>query len=251
MNKWVLIGGGVFVLAMVLLGHNPAEERRKAKAAKRGSDPLVSAIMEHNKEKGKFSAFGGGTPGKRFNPQMRGNNNTIGPAGAPQQYDQNGVPMPTASATRNGAPNFPAHMMNGTGNPNGAPGENGGPPQGNPNANAYYPPAPAGQAPSELQLNQQQQQQQQPAQQQPQQLQITPGMPQSEIDQYYLNRREAMKKYGGAVLRSGQKIEFAGTAVFTTDKDGKRIPMPDGIYPMYEGTTTIKVKNGRQIIISN
>jgi len=50
-------------------------------------------------------------------------------------------------------------------------------------------------------------------------------------------------------LRSGQQLSYEGTAVFAVDKNGKKTPLPDGNYTLYDGSE-ITVHGGRRILNS-
>jgi hypothetical protein len=69
MNMRYIIWGGLAVLLVVLLGRNPvAEHRDEENAWKKGKDPLMVSIQEHQKEKGKHIGGGGGIMGHYKNP---------------------------------------------------------------------------------------------------------------------------------------------------------------------------------------
>jgi hypothetical protein len=120
MNMYVVLIGAMLLILMVAFGRNPVEEARQ-KRAQRGGDALVNAIADYNKKTHGPAAFGLPAPG--------GNGFTsVGRSPAPSTY--------------------PPYMMT---NPQ--------PFQPNPapQNNSYYPPAPAGTAPSPLQQPQGQQ----------------------------------------------------------------------------------------------
>jgi hypothetical protein len=55
--KWLIIGAVVFII-VIALGRNPIKEAREAREeAKKGGDPLIQAIEEHNANSGMRSTF--------------------------------------------------------------------------------------------------------------------------------------------------------------------------------------------------
>lgn len=56
---------------------------------------------------------------------------------------------------------------------------------------------------------------------------------------------------GTSLLRGGQQVAFSGHKVYTYDASGKMVPMPDGVYPTYDGKLNLIVRGGRKYVISN
>ncbi len=52
-------------------------------------------------------------------------------------------------------------------------------------------------------------------------------------------------------MRNGQPVGFRGSEVYTVNADGETVPMPDGVYSLYEGTVEMHVRGGKQYTISN
>lgn len=135
---------------------------------------------------------------------------------------------PSGQATP-GNPNYPGYMRRGENpyapmtrpNQGEAPAPESSLPQAAP-APSYYPPPPIDES----------------------QRKKNPFGPQSNLSPFYQKPR--------FITPEGQKISFLGTEVYTTDEQGNKKPVPDGVYPLdEEGKIKMLVRGGQRVLISN
>ncbi len=214
MNPIVVIIAVLFCILMVAFGNNPIEEAKEEYAKKmEGKDPLIHAIEEHNKAT-QFQDFGVGDA-----------LNTVPGSQRTYTYSPNntGYQDPTGAP-----PNYPGYMMR-DGQPQNyqqpqlVPSQPAQQPQNN-----YYPPPPTSGPASPLQ-----------PQQQPRSQFKTPDI--------WLPTFSSMREL--PVLSTGQRLHFVGMNVYTFDRNGIPMVMPNGRYAMYNGAVTLIVKDGKKIII--
>lgn len=211
MQNKLLIIGVIFTILMVAFGRNPYDEAQKEKADRlKGRDPLIMAIEEHNANGG--SKFGIKTGSMN---DWLGKNTSLN--SGLEKIDRSTVTTaPTQVYRRPGTtPNaqMPAYdPETDTGNPYQV--------QNLPNANdqtqgGYYPPPP-----------------------------LPAANPHSRFQK--LPPRSEMRLQ----LGSGQPFAFKGENVYTVDRNGNTVPMPDGTYSIHGGKATLTVRNGQHVIIN-
>lgn len=192
--KWLIIGG-ILILLLVAFGRNPVSEAHKRlELSKKGKDPLIEAIQEHNAKNstGTMSSLREGSISPPPVPTYSGNSNIPSyMMRSPQEFTQPGYPANPYQAPNTQQPAAP-------------------------NADSYYPPAPHSGPVAPPQ---------------------NPFSPQS----------YDMHKF----LSNGKPILSAGSNIFTRDPSGKIIPMPDGVYSMYNGEMQLIIQGGHHMVISN
>jgi hypothetical protein len=224
MNGKLLIIVGALVFLLVIFGRNPVEEaKQRAAARKQGKDALILSIEEHNAKqpssmKG-FGSFGmfqnqGGSNGSTFARPGGGSGNAQPPNYPPYMYSSHG--------SRNQPQNAPRTTGNRMYAPETVVDQNGQPMYDqngellDQTKQGYYPP---------------------------------PPLPGTNPQQRY--RRLPPRGEMHFKLPNGQPLGFRDMDVYTVDASGKTIPMPDGVYPIYDGQTNLIVSGGKSIVINN
>ena len=234
MIKWYIIGG-VAVLLMVLFGSNPMETEKK----KVRGDQLLNAINEYEKDpaRGISKQYGiSGAPGFGVGGGGLMNANRAPIIGNPGSN-------PYAAQATQVSP-FPQMQQN----------------NGQNNPYAAQQPAPQGGVSSLTQPLSQQpaynngqpaMQPVQPQAQQPNYAPVQPQMPGLPGAQSPFQLAPGTKTLPGAYLRSGEKLQYAGTRVYKIGGDGRPILLADGVYTLSENNMTFLIRHGERQIYTN
>jgi hypothetical protein len=222
-----------FTLVMVFVGSNDAA-RWKEDQEKYGGDELIKAISEYNEKSSKLRGPVGSvgvtrTPlssdyDKRNNPRLgnSGYNNSRKNSSQMPDYMLSTPPEARGYYPPNPyAPQSPGRKRSFNSDSRS---------EGSRGNDSYYPPAP-----------------------------VPENNNSGQEDNYYPPRSENRAPFTIPMtlpkqpvpehltkLRSGQKVFFAGTTVYTYDKEGNPMPLPDGKYQV--GKVEIYVKGGEQVL---